>query len=113
MPDVTETVDSPVLTLVIASASSPEPPRLTVFTPPSIVSVAFPEPPAPITLAKTALAAVGGVLVIVVPLRVIAELPLLARLSTDEPIDVVIVVPGCVVMDASNPAAGVQVWDRI
>ncbi|MNN48626.1 hypothetical protein D3C81_1631170 [compost metagenome] len=52
-------------------------------------------------------------LVIVVPLRVIVELPLLARLSTDEPIDVVIVVPGCVVMDASNPAAGVQVWDRI
>ncbi|MNR60091.1 hypothetical protein D3C85_1814980 [compost metagenome] len=50
--------------------------------------------PVPITLENTALAAVGGVLLMEVPLSVIVELLLLPRLSTEEPAVVVIVVPG-------------------
>ncbi|MNF08133.1 hypothetical protein D3C80_2084730 [compost metagenome] len=47
----------------------------------------------PITLENTAFAAVGGVLLIVVPLRATVELALLPRPSTEEPAVVVMAVP--------------------
>ena len=111
VPEVTVNADEPLLALVMASASRPEPIKLTELMPPSTVRLAVPA--APITFENTALAAVVGLLLIVVPLSVTAALLFEARTSIDEPAVVSMVVPGWVVMEASSPAAGVQVCDTL
>ena len=91
VPELTENVDAPAPALVIASASRPLPPTLTVLVAPLTLRLALPV--VPMTLANTALAAVGGVLFTVVPLSVSVVLALLPRLFNEEPAVVVMVVP--------------------